>query len=98
MIIQPVQFPLNLGIATELRTYVLEHTDNGSSVNVHYHFIDSAKNTVLASGGNLAYKILHANNVVLAGQDYTNYKSNPDSVEAYIVALTGVVPVTPVTE
>lgn len=96
MIIQPVEFPLNIGTATELRIYVLEHTDNGSSVNVHYQLVDTTKNTVLATSSTLPYKILHGNNIILDGQNYTNYKSNASSVEAFIASLMGatIVPVT----
>lgn len=97
MTIQPILFPLNIGTATELRVYVLEHTDNGTSVNVHYHFADLTLNTTLTSGGTLPYKILHGNNIVLTGQDYLNYKAHAASVDALVANLVGVTPV-PVAE
>jgi hypothetical protein len=93
MTIQPVLFPLNIGTATELRVYVLEHTEKDNTVNVHYHFADLSQITVLANGGTLPYKVLHGNNIILSGQDYLDYKADETSVEAKIVALTGVTPV-----
>lgn len=93
MTIQPILFPLNIGLATELRTYVLEHTDNGTSVNVHYHFLDVTKNTTLASGGILPYRILHGNNVILTGQDYLDYKADVTSIDVTIANLLGAIPV-----
>lgn len=100
MTIQPVQFPLNIGTATELKIQVLEHTDNETSVNVHYHLEDTTKTTILSSGGSLPYRILYSNNIILEGQDYLDYKANSANLDTLIINLLGVVPapVTPAAE
>lgn len=96
MTIQPVQFPLNIGTATELRIIVLEHTETENSIKVHYHLVDTTKDTLMLNGPSLPYRVMHGNTILLAGQDYLNYKADENSVETLVINRLGVVP-TPVT-
>ena len=88
--IQEITFPLNLGIATDLEIQVLPFTDSGTSINVHYDLRDITKTTVLTSNYEMPYRNLHSNNIVLNGEDYLNYKTDPNYVTDFVVNMLGV--------
>lgn len=92
MKIQPVTFPLNLGIATDLEVNALEGSDTGSQININYHFKDLTKNTTLGGGSTLPYRILFSNNMLLTEENYIAYKADPTMLEGFIVDLLGVTP------
>jgi hypothetical protein len=98
MKIQPIQFPLNIGTATDLEIHVLEHTENETSVNVHFHLLDVNLTTVILGGTILPHRRLYANNMVLQGQDFIDYKANPETLTTLIVNMLGVTVLPPVEE
>jgi hypothetical protein len=90
MKIQEIQFPLNLGIADELRVFTREDLETENSIIAHYILIDTTKTTDLGGGQQLPYKVLHSNKILVEGEDYLTYKQDSNSINNYISNLLGV--------
>jgi hypothetical protein len=93
MKIQEIQFPLNLGIADELRVFTREDLETENSIVVHYILIDTTKITDLGEGQQLPYKVLHSDKTTIEGEDYLAYKQDSNSINSYISNLLGVTPI-----
>lgn len=90
MKIQEIQFPLNLGIADELRVFTREDLETESSIVVHYILVDTTKTMDMGQGQQIPYKVMHSDKTVIEGEDYLAYKQDPDSINNYIANLLGV--------
>ena len=90
MKIQPISFPLNIGTATDLEINAVEYTETTTSVNVHFHLIDLVKTTMLVNNVELPYRIVYANNFILDGVNFLNYKENPSTLNTLVANMIGV--------
>lgn len=88
MKIQEVQFPLNIGIADELRIHIGQETEN--SINVHYVLLDTNQTTEAIEGKQVPYKSLYSDKLVVTGNDYTSYKIDNNYINELVVNLLGV--------
>lgn len=93
MKIQEIQFPLNLGIADELRVFTREDLETETSIVVHYILVDTTKTTDIGQGQQIPYKVMYSDKTVIEGEDYLAYKQDPDSINNYIANLLGVTPI-----
>ena len=79
MKIQPVEFPLGIGTADELRIIV----DKGVA---YYNLVDTTKTTVMPNDVEFAFKVLYSSSLKLEeGQTDT------DTINSLIINLLGVV-------
>jgi hypothetical protein len=78
MKIQPIEFPLGIGTADELRTTVIEGV-------AYYSLVDTNKTSVMSDGKEVTFKVLHSSNLKLEeGQ------TDIDVINSMIIELLGV--------
>lgn len=75
MKIQPIEFPLGIGTADELRIIV----DKGVA---YYNLVDTTKTTVMSNGPEIPYKILYSDTLKL--------EEGQENVDSLIINLLGV--------
>lgn len=91
MKIQQVQFPLNIGIADELRVYVREDSETEDSITIHYVLLDTDQTTHVTEQQQLPHKTLYSDKLVVTGNDYTSYKIDNSYINELVVNLLGVI-------
>ena len=77
MKIEPIQFPLNLGTADELKIVFSQET-------VYYNLVDTSKITVVPNGPEIPYKILYSDKLVLEKQE------DAETINNLVINLLGV--------
>lgn len=93
MKIQPIQFPLNIGTADELRVFIREDLETENSIVTHFALIDTNQTQEIVAGQQLPYKPLYTDKTTIEGDDYLTYKQDPNSINNYIANLLGVTPI-----
>ena len=90
MKIQQIQFPLNLGIADELRVFTRDDLETENSITVHYILIDTTKTTDIGHGQEIPYKVMHSDKTIIEGDNYLKYKENTNYITEIIITKLGV--------
>ena len=90
MKIQPIEFPLNIGTANELRTYIREDLETENSVVTYYSLIDTDQVQELPSGQQVPYRPLHINKILIEGEDFTSHKQDPNFLINHVASYLGV--------
>jgi hypothetical protein len=75
MKIQPIEFPLGIGTADELRVVVSEGI-------AYYNLVDTSKTYIMSDGTELGFKLLHSNRLKL--------EEGQEDAESLIINLLGV--------
>lgn len=75
MKIEPIQFPLGMGIADELRIVVSEGV-------AYYNLVDTTKTTVMSDDVEFAFKVLHSSSLKL--------EEGQEDADSLIINLLGV--------
>lgn len=89
MTIQPIEFPLNIGTANELRVFIREDLETENSIVTHFALIDTNQTQEITAGQQLPYKPLHTDKILIEGEDFTSYKQDPDFLINHVASYLG---------
>ena len=90
MTIQPIEFPLNIGTANELRAYIREDLETENSIVTYFALIDTNQTQEIIVGQQLPYKPLYTDKILIEGEDFTSYKQDPDFLINHVASYLGV--------
>lgn len=90
MKIQPIEFPLGIGTADELRVYVREDLETENSITIHYALLDTDQTTHITDEQQIPSKTLYSNKLIVTGNDYVSYKVDSNYINELVVNLLGV--------